>query len=362
MYDLSIIHVDMDAFYASIEQRDNTFFRNKPIVVGGHPDGRGVVSTASYEARKFGIHSAMPARRARELCPGAIFLPVNMEKYKNVSEQIQNIFKDYTYTIEPISIDEAFLDMGEQHRDVISTAQEIKNRIYDELNLTASVGISYNKFLAKLASDMEKPNGFTVITLKDAKKILPTLPVRKIWGVGVKTEKELNDIGIFTIEDLLNYDREFILNHWGRRGYELLCLAQGMDNRPVEAYQQAKSIGEETTLSNDAVDKVILRNYIKDFAIIIGKRMNKQGIKCRTITVKIKYNDFRLITRSITLDVPTSSSLMIYSEANNILENRIELIKPVRLIGIQLSNLLYPHEPKQVTFEHFIGSNGIKNH
>jgi len=194
-------------FIASIEQRDHPEYRNKPIVVGGNPNGRGVVSTASYEARKFGIYSAMPCKKAVELCPNLIFVPVNMKKYKKVSRQIYQIFSRYTSIIEPISIDEAFLDV--QNGDAVEVGRKIKEDIKKELWLTASVGVSYNRFMAKMASDMEKPDGFTVISEEKAKEILPGLPIRKIWGVGEKTEKELNDIGIFTIKDLLEYDHDF---------------------------------------------------------------------------------------------------------------------------------------------------------
>ena len=258
---LTIIHVDMDAFYASIEQRDNIHYRNKPVIVGGSPDGRGVVSTKPMRLENLVYHSAMPARRAKELCPFAIFIPTNMKKYKSVSKQVHDIFRRYTKLIEPISIDEAFLDVGEGN--AVEVGRAIKKDIYTELHLTASVGVSYNKFLAKLASDMEKPDGFTVITPKTADKLLPTLPVRKLWGVGEKTEKELNRLGIFTVRDLLNYDRDFLIERWGRRGYELLKFAHGIDDSVVDTKQEVKSMGEETTLSQDTQNIRELEPYLK---------------------------------------------------------------------------------------------------
>jgi len=352
--DLHVIHVDMDAFYASIEQRDHPEYRNKPIVVGGNPNGRGVVSTASYEARKFGVRSAMPCKKAIELCPNLIFLPVDMKKYKNVSRQIYRIFSRYTSIIEPISIDEAFLDV--QNDDAVEVGKRIKEDIKTELALTASVGISYNKFLAKLASDMEKPDGFTVITEERAREILPGLPVRKIWGVGEKTEKELNDIGIFTIKDLLEYDHEFLLKNWGRRGYELLQLAKGIDHTPVQRQQERKSIGEETTLVEDTMDIETLKKYLREFSLEIEKRLKSSGISCRTITVKIKYYDFKNITRSITLPNSTCSSKAIYEQAEQILEQRIDLSVPIRLIGLQVSNLVYPDEPIQISIDSWINT------
>lgn len=349
---LSIIHVDMDAFYASIEQRDNPYYRGKPVIVGGSPDGRGVVSTASYEAREFGIHSAMPAARAKNLCPFAIFIPTNMQKYKAVSRQVHAIFRRYTKIIEPISIDEAFLDIREGN--AVKVGQAIKLDIERELKLTASVGVSYNKFLAKLASDMEKPNGFTVITPEYAKELLPSLPVRKLWGVGKKTENELNQLGIFTVADLINYDRKFLIERWGRRGYELLKFAHGIDESQVETRQEAKSMGEETTLKQNTQDIKELASYLEDFSKSIADRLKAENLKCRTITIKVKYEDFKLITRSKTFKKAIFSHEQLYSIGKNILSHRISLEKPVRLIGMQVSNFVQPYEPMQLTFEDII--------
>jgi len=348
MAELRVVHIDMDAFYAAVEQRDNPQYKGKPVIVGGDPKGRGVVSTASYEARKFGIHSAMSCKRAAELCPGAIFLPVNMNKYKKESRKIHTIFRKYTPIIEPISIDEAFLEI--KKGNAVEIARKIKEDIYQCTCLTASVGVSYNKFLAKLASDMKKPDGFTVITPDDAQRILPELPIRKIWGVGEKTEKELNNIGIFTVRDLLQYDHEFLIRNWGRRAHELILLCQGIDYSPVRVEHEVKSMGEETTLKEDTRNLDVLKNYLKDFSQAISYRMANKGIKCRTITVKIKYNDFRVITRGTTLDRATDSPHVLYKHSSEILSRRVPLIKPIRLIGLQVSNLIYPHDPVQISF------------
>lgn len=348
MKTLRIIHLDMDAFYASVEQRDNPQYRGKPIVVGGNPHGRGVVSTASYQARKYGIHSAMPCRIAAELCPDAIFLPVDMKKYKKVSNEIYCIFQEYTDIIEPVSIDEAFLEI--RNGDAIDIGLKIKKKIWRNLSLTASVGVSYNKFMAKIASELEKPDGYTIMTSEKAKKILPRLPIRKMWGVGEKTEKELNDIGIFTIKDLLEYDREFLLRDWGRRAYDLIQLAQGIDASPVQVDRGVKSLGEETTLEKDSQDINVLKKYLKEFSLDICRRMDRQELQCRTITVKIKYHNFKNITRSITIPHPTSSFHEIDKHAAHLLYNKVPLIAPVRLIGLQVSNLIYPDEPVQISF------------
>jgi len=347
MEKLNIIHADLDAYFSSVEQRDHPEYRNKPVVVGGDPNGRGVVSTASYEARKYGVHSAMPCHRAKELCPHAIFLPPDFEKYKRVSRQVHGIFQRYTDIIEPLSIDEAFLEIRDG--DAVDIGRRIRQEVANELNLTVSVGVSYNKFLAKLASDLDKPDGFTVIDSMRAKELLPTLPVRKIWGVGEKTEQSLNAFGIFTIGDLLNFDREFFLKEWGRRGYELLQLAQGIDHSPVQPHQETKSLGEETTLDEDTTDTSILEDYLKEFSQAVSERLKRYGLKSRTITLKIKYSDFVSITRSITIEQPCDDPERIYDESRTMLNTRVPLNKPVRLIGIQVSGLIYRYDPQQLS-------------
>ena len=349
METLHVIHVDMDAFFAAVEQRDDPALRGLPVVVGGDPEGRGVVSTASYEARRFGIHSAMPARQARTLCPDAVFLRPDIHKYHRVSQSVFQIFKKYACTVEPVSIDEAFLEAGEA--DAVAMGRRIKSEIKRVTGLTASVGVSYNKFLAKMASGMEKPDGFTVITPERAKEILPGLPVRKLWGVGERTQAELNHLGIYTVADLLHYDRGVLCEKMGKWGSALLDLARGHDPSQVQEPERRKSLGEETTFDEDTRDRGILVNYLKEVAAALGRELTQEGIKARTVTLKIKYANFASITRSVTLPEPTASSLAFYREAETMLDTRVSMANAIRLIGLSVSGLVYPDDPVQLTME-----------
>ncbi|WP_425446559.1 DNA polymerase IV [Dethiothermospora halolimnae] len=347
MNERAIIHVDMDAFYASIEQRDNPKLKDKPIAVGGNPNGRGVVCAASYEARKYGVKSAMSSKKARFLCPSIIFLPVDMKKYKEVSRRIRYIFTKYSNKIEPISLDEAFLDVT--GKDPIKVGKEIKEDILRATVLTASVGVSYNKFLAKLASDMDKPNGFTIISKKWAQDILRPLPVRKLWGVGPKTEEKLNKLGIYKIGEIEKYN-DIILKKFGKRGLELIEFSKGIDNRPVENSLKPQSIGEENTFSEDVIDKGVLYSTIDKYVKDIIYRIKVRKILIRTITVKIKYNDFSIETRSFTLNYPTDRQDVIKKTANYILDNKFKINKKIRLLGVTVSNFIYPDDPLQLRF------------
>ncbi|WP_053957531.1 DNA polymerase IV [Inediibacterium massiliense] len=344
-----IIHIDMDAFYASIEQRDHKDYRNKPIAVGGDPKERGVVCTASYEARKYGVRSAMPSKQAKKLCPHLIFVPVKMEKYLEVSQNIHNILEEYTEFIEPISIDEAFLDVT--GGDPIFIGQEIKKRIQDEIGITASVGISINKYLAKLASDYEKPNGFTIIKKDEIEKFLGPLPIRKLWGVGPKTEKELHKLGLYHIEDILRYNPQILKKKFGKKGLELFQYAKGKDDRSVENKNRTKSIGEESTLKKDTRDLKILKEFIKNHCKQIEDRLNNKKLTVRTITLKIKYEDFTSITRSQTLPHYTNTYEELYQVSEMMLVKKISFEKKIRLIGVQVSNILYPNDPIQMKIE-----------
>jgi DNA polymerase-4 len=351
--ELRIIHVDMDAFFASVEQRDHPEYRGRPVVVGGRPEQRGVVATASYEARRYGIHSAMASREAVKRCPQVIFLPTDIDRYRRVSRQIHAVFRRYTEIIEPISLDEAFLDVTGQ--DAVAVGKEIKAKIRAETELTASVGVSYNKFLAKLASDMEKPDGFTVITAAKANTLLPPLPIRKLWGVGPRTEEELNRIGIATFADLLKADVALLHSLFGKRGEEMLRLARGVDDRPVEANQVVKSLGEETTFDRDISDRSMLQSCLDEFAGAIARRLGRSGLKVRTVTLKLRYEDFTTITRSRTIDFATDSREIISRLGGDLLA-KIDLSeKRARLLGLTVSNFLYPGEPEQLHFS-FIAS------
>ncbi|MBB6214918.1 DNA polymerase-4 [Anaerosolibacter carboniphilus] len=349
MKEKQIIHVDMDAFYASIEQKDHPELKNKPIAVGGDPKRRGVVCTASYEARRYGVRAAMASKKAQMLCPNLIFMPVRMERYMEVSRKILEIFEDYAECIEPLSIDEAFLDVT--GKDGIKIGREIKERIKTELGLTASVGISQNKYLAKLASDYQKPNGFTIITKEEAEGFLLPLPVRKLWGVGPKTENELRKLGIYYIRDLVNYDQNIIIDRFGKKGFELLNFAKGKDDRAVENKHRRKSIGEETTFETDIDDMNILIQYTEDCSKILAYRLREKGLQARTVTVKVKFEDFECITRSTTMPNFTDIYQEIYLSASNMIQNKINMIKKVRLLGIQVSNIRYPDEPVQLLMD-----------
>ncbi|MCF6465389.1 DNA polymerase IV [Clostridium sp. Cult2] len=346
--DREIIHIDMDAFYASVEQRDNPNLINKPVIVGG-VRSRGVVCTASYEARRYGVHSAMPIKTAKRLCPKGIYLPVNMEKYKEVSKKIHKIFGRYSTKIEPISIDEAFLDVTGKNSYTI--AKNIKRDIKKELQLTASVGISINKFLAKLASDINKPDGLTVIKKDRVIEFLRPLPVNRLWGVGPKMEREFNKLGIYYIGDIQRYDVKVLISLFGKRGKELYDFSYGIDSRPVEEHIINQSLGEEETFQEDIRNSKILVNRLELYSINLANKLITKGYLIKTITVKIKYNDFSVETRSITLNIPTNDERTIFGISKYILLNKFSLDKSIRLIGLTLSNIIYPEDPIQLSME-----------
>jgi DNA polymerase-4 len=336
-----IIHVDMDAFYASVEQRDDPTLLTKPVVVGGKPNSRGVVCAASYEARKFGIHSAMPIAEAFRRCPHAVFLPVNIPKYHEVSLQIRQIFLTYTPIVEPLSLDEAFLDVSGS-TSLFGPANKIgltiKQRIQQELNLTASVGVASNKFLAKLASDLQKPDGFVVVQPNRVQEFLDPLSVERIWGVGKKTAEQLHKLNIKTIRDLRRLEQGYLTQIFGVSGSQLYQLAQGIDDRPVESDRVAKSIGRETTFVTDIVDRDVLETELLKLAVDVGRRLRKEAFKGKTITLKIRYDDFRTVSRSHTLSQATDLDDVIYKEACNLFRE-VSLKQPLRLIGLTLHNL-----------------------
>ncbi|HBT49065.1 MAG TPA: DNA polymerase IV [Caldanaerobacter subterraneus] len=342
-----IIHVDMDAFFASIEQQDNPEYRGKPVIVGGL-SGRGVVSTCSYEARKYGIHSAMPMYMAKKLCPQGIFLPVRRKRYEEVSEQIFKILYDITPFVEPVSIDEAYLDVTHVDKNPEDIALEIKKRVKDATGLTVSVGISYNKFLAKLASDWNKPDGLMVITEDMVPEILKPLPVTKVHGIGEKSAEKLRSIGIETVEDLLKLPQENLIELFGKTGVEIYNRIRGIDERPVETMREIKSIGKEKTLEKDTKNKELLIQHLKEFSEIISEELIKERLYCRTVTVKIKTADFAVHTKSKTVDKYIRFSEDIYEVAKGILKEW-KLEQYVRLIGLSVSNLS-PVKYEQLSF------------
>ena len=341
--DRAILHVDMDAFYASVEVLDDPSLAGRPVIVGGSTEGRGVVSAASYEARAFGVHSAMPAGQARRLCPEGVFLPGRMERYLEVSRQIFTVFRDFTPLVEGLSVDEAFMDVTGCQR-LFGPAQSIgwaiKNRIREEVGLTASVGLAPNKFLAKLASDLEKPDGFVVFTAADARRRLSVLPVGRLWGVGKVTEGELQRLGIRTVADLLATPRDLVLRRFGDHGRHLLDLAVGHDERPVVPDHEARSVGNEVTFAEDIADPERLREMVDHLAEKVAWRLRKQGVKARTVTLKARYPDFTTPTRSLTLAHATQSTTEIRNAARLLLEHRLERRgRPLRLVGVSTSGL-----------------------
>lgn len=332
-----ILHVDMDAFFASVEQLDHPEYRGKPVIVGGVSD-RGVVSTCSYEARAFGVHSAQPAYMAKKLCPDGIFVRGTMSRYSEVSKQVFKILHEICDHVQVVSIDEAYLDVSELFYTPTYIAKHIKKRVKEEIGLTLSVGISYNKFLAKLASDWNKPDGMMVIKEEMVPDILKPLPIRKVHGLGKKSVERLNRIGIFTVDDMLKYDRTFYEQFFGKFGTEIYQRIHGIDHRPVASEGGGrKSIGSETTLKEDTSDVLSLKNHLTHFAIKIEEVLVKKHIGAKTITIKLKTFDFKQHTRSKTLNHYVHHHREIEDIAHDLLDE-YDLSKPVRLIGLTVSN------------------------
>lgn len=337
-----IIHVDMDAFFASVEQRDFPEYKNKPVVVGGSPQGRGVVAAASYEARKFGIHSAMPASRAVKLCPRAIFVKPRFEVYKEVSEQIRSIFFSYTDLVEPLSLDEAYLDVTDNHVGNPSAtliAREIKERIVKETGLTASAGVASNKFLAKIASDLEKPNGLSVITPKKAEQFIEQLEIGKFHGVGKKTQLKMESLGIRTGADLKRWEELDLVKQFGKSGHHYYRIARGIDLRRVKPNRIRKSIGKERTFSDDVSDLEWIVEFLNQLAEKVSISMKKMEAAGKTITLKVRYKDFETVTRSQTLTHYTNSREELATISRRLLNDTEAGIREIRLLGISVSTL-----------------------
>lgn len=337
-----IIHIDMDAFYASVEQRDFPEYRGKPLVVGGLPEGRGgVVATASYEARKFGIKSAMPSKKAFQLCPHAIFVRPRFAAYKEVSQQIREIFSRYTDLIEPLSLDEAYLDVTEDKLGIgsaITIAEHIKKAIKEELNLTASAGVSINKFAAKIASDMNKPDGLTFIGPSKLGKFMEQLPVEKFFGVGKVTAEKMKMQGLHTGADLKKLSEERLIQLFGKTGKFFYLIVRGIDNRKVQADQKIKSISAEDTFSYDLDKGEELNDWLIQIAKSAFRRLQHYQIHGRSLTLKIKFEDFKLITRSISFPQPLTDLNQIIEVAQTLLDQVDFKQKKVRLIGVGFSN------------------------
>jgi len=338
--DLHVLHVDMDAFYASVEVRDNPSLAGLPVCVGGPASGRGVISAASYEAREFGVHSAMPTASARRLCPDMVLLPPDFEKYTAVSRRIMAIFRACTPLVEPLSLDEAFLDTSGCERlfgDAIEIGRSIKRDILRETGLVASVGVAPSKFLAKLASDLDKPDGFRVIRSDQIRAVLDPLPVSRIFGVGERTARRLEKLGVRTIGDLASRPRDEIGREFGASGVWIHDLAHGVDARRVTPRRAEKSHGMERTFSEDIADRDELRLFLLQFCEEVAFGLRDKGLRGRTITLKARFPDFRTVTRTRSLPHPTNIGPRLYAVVRELLE-RVDP-GPLRLIGVQVSGL-----------------------
>ena len=336
-----ILHIDMDAFFSSVEEKRHPGLAGKPVVVGGEgdPTKRGVVSTASYEARKFGIHSAMPLRTAHKLCPDAIFLPVDYEEYSRVSEEVKAILSNFSPIMEDVGIDEAFLDISSIDRPSEEIAKEIKERIREETGLTCSIGIAPNKLLAKMASDMQKPDGLTIIVEDDIRSRIWPLSVRKLWGVGPETEAYLKKMGIQTVGNLASISLDRLIEEFGQSyGRYLYEASRGIDESPLVTHWEPKSISRETTFQRDVDNWQVIAKTLAELTKEVVINMKEEGYQGRTITLKIRFNDFKTYTRAKTLNKHTDSEEEIRKAAFDCL-GRFQLKKKVHLIGVRISHL-----------------------
>ncbi|WP_418697802.1 DNA polymerase IV [Bacteroides sp.] len=340
MTERKIIHIDMDAFYASVEQRDNPELRGKPVAVG-HAEERGVVAAASYEARRFGVRSAMSSQKAKRLCPQLIFVPGRMDVYKSVSRQLHEIFHEYTDIIEPISLDEAFLDVTENKPGIslaVDIAREIKRKVRERLHLVASAGVSYNKFLAKIASDYRKPDGLCTIHPAQALEFVAHLPIERFWGVGPVTAKKMHSLGIHNGEQLRARSLEMLTREFGKVGAIYYDFARGIDTRPVEAIRIRKSIGCEHTLEKDINKRSSVIIELYHTAVELVSRLEHKSFRGNTLTLKIKFHDFTQITRSITQSQELITLDVILPLAKQLLKEVDYEHHPIRLIGLSVSN------------------------
>lgn len=332
-----ILHIDMDAFYASVEERDNPSLVGKPVIVGGSAEGRGVVAAANYEVRKFGVHSAMPAARAKRLCPHAIVIQPRIDYYASVSRQIRDIFEQFTPLVEPLSLDEAFLDATSSESifgPSVEIGRRIKQRIRSELQLIASVGVAPNKFVAKIASDLQKPDGFVVVEPSEVQSFLDPLPVGRLWGVGKVTGRVLERLAILTIGQLRQMPVETLNDLFGSSGEHYWQLAHGIDDRQVVPDREAKSISNETTFAEDIADMDVLRAWLVELVEQVARRLRHHDIKGRIVELKVRFADFQTITRSLTLAVPTNITQELLAAGVELLTQRLPARHlPVRLLG-----------------------------
>lgn len=337
-----IIHIDMDAFFASVEQRDFPELRGKPVIVGGHPGQRGVVAAASYEARAFGIHSAMPSSRAHRLCPEAVFVKARFEVYRKVSEQVRSIFRQFTDLVEPLSLDEAFLDVTDNKKSNPSAtwiAKEIRQMIFVQTNLTASAGVAPNKFLAKIASDINKPNGMYVIPPNMTGTFIAKLPIGKFFGIGKATEKKMHELGIFSGADLKTWEETELIRHFGKSGHFYYEIARGRDGRAVSPHRIRKSVGVEETYDVDLVQLDRMKKELDTLGAVLAGRLGKAKLAGKTITLKLRYGNFDTVTRSQSQSHFVAEASRLSSIAKELLEQNFQEGQTVRLLGITVSNL-----------------------
>jgi len=340
----TVLHVDMDAFYASVEQREQPELKGQPVIVGGPKQARGVVSAASYEARKFGVHSAMPLRIAARLCPRGHFVPVRMELYQQVSRQIFAIFREFAPLVEPLSVDEAFLDLTGCERmfsdgpDWASIAsQQLRDRIRTETGLTASVGVAPNKFLAKLASDLDKPDGLVVVPRENIAEFLAPLPIERMWGVGPAAAQRLHAIGVRTFGDLCEAGPRRLTPIFHNHALALLDLAAGKDTRAVTLPGPPKSVGHETTFAEDLDDEDVLHGTLVALTDAVAARLRGHGLKARTVTLKVRDSTFKTLTRRRTLAAATCVTYTLLAQVFDLWENEVPRREPIRLLGVSTS-------------------------
>lgn len=336
-----IIHIDMDAFYASVEQRDHPELRGQPVVVGGDPRARGVVAAASYEARRFGIHSAMPAARAARLCPQAVFLRPRFAVYRSVSQQIHQVLGQYSDCIEPLSLDEAYLDVSEAAQrlgSATAVARAIKQGIRQHTGLVASAGVSYNKFLAKLASDWDKPDGLYVIPPERGEAFVATLPIQRFHGIGPATARRMQALGIHTGADLRRCSLAQLTQHFGKAGAHYHRLARGVDERPVEPHRVRKSLSAETTYHEDLRGRDAVLKALEPLALEVAESLAQRQLRGRTLTLKVRYHDFSLVTRSVSRREPFITLADMRPVLALLLERTQVAERPVRLLGVGVSN------------------------
>jgi DNA polymerase-4 len=347
----AILHLDMDAFYPSVEVLDNPELKGKPVIVGGGRE-RGVVSSASYEARRFGVHSAQPMATAMRLCPDGIFLPGRMARYQEISRAVFDIFRQFTPLMEPLSIDEAFLDVTGSERllgQPEEIAKKIRQTVFEQIGLTVSAGVAPSKFVAKIASDIEKPDGLTVVPSDSVRDFLDPLPIKKMWGVGKVTQESLERLNIRTFKDLSNVPLKILEKKFGKHGLKMHELSMGMDDRDVVPEHDVKSIGHEQTFLRDVTELEEAKKSLLALTNKVAQRMRRNGIAGKTVTLKVKYSDFFQITRSATLAEPTDDGFEMYSTVCRLLKKTEVGRRPVRLLGVSLSQLNFPGKEDQLS-------------